>query len=148
MEQYYGKILSMKKKAEKSIDEIFKEGTLIDSALKKAVQEALIRHKHAGNYIVVWRDGKIVWLKPEEIPLANSFLVYFSLSASFGISLFFYLANSKYIYAASFFLHLLKCERRHIIPQWQNYEAVMMVVYFAYSFLLSGEIKNHILFPY
>ena len=57
----------MKKKSEKSIDEIFKEGSLIDKALKKAVQEALVRHKQAGNPIVVWRDGKIVWLKPEEI---------------------------------------------------------------------------------
>ena len=35
--------------------------------LKKAVQEALVRHKQAGNPIVVWRDGKIVWIKPEEI---------------------------------------------------------------------------------
>jgi len=59
----------MKKKSEKSIDEIFKEGSPIDKALKKAVQEALVRHKHAGNPIVVWRDGKIVWLKPEEIPV-------------------------------------------------------------------------------
>jgi len=59
----------MKKKYEKSIDEIFKEGSLIDKALKKAVQEALVRHKQAGNPIVVWRDGKIIWLKPEEIPV-------------------------------------------------------------------------------
>ncbi len=57
----------MKKKSEKSIDEIFKEGTLIDKALKKAVQEALMLHKQAGNPIVVWRDGKIVWIKPDEI---------------------------------------------------------------------------------
>ena len=59
----------MKKKSEKSIDEIFKEGSLIDNALKKAIQETLLRHKQAGNPIVVWRDGKIVWLKPEEIPV-------------------------------------------------------------------------------
>lgn len=59
----------MKKESEKSIDEIFKEGSLIDKALRKAVQEALARHKQAGNPIVVWRDGKIVWLKPEEIPV-------------------------------------------------------------------------------
>lgn len=59
----------MKKKSEKTIDEIFKEGSLIDKALKKAVQEALVRHKQAGNPIVVWRDGKIIWLKPEEIPV-------------------------------------------------------------------------------
>ncbi len=59
----------MKKKSGKTIDEIFKEGSPIDKALKKAVQQALVRHKQAGNPIVVWRDGKIVWLKPEEIPV-------------------------------------------------------------------------------
>lgn len=59
----------MKKKSERTIDEIFKDGAPIDKALKKAVQEALVRHKQAGNPIVVWRDGKIVWLKPEEIPV-------------------------------------------------------------------------------
>ncbi len=59
----------MKKKAEKTIDAIFKEGAPIDKALKKAVQEALVRHKQAGNPIVVWRDGKIIWLKPEDIPV-------------------------------------------------------------------------------
>lgn len=59
----------MKKKSEKSIDEIFRDGSLIDKALKKAVQESLALHKQTGNPIVVWRDGKIVWLKPDEIPV-------------------------------------------------------------------------------
>lgn len=57
----------MKKTPEKSINEIFSEGTLIDKALKQAVREAILQHKRAGNPIVVWRDGKMVWLKPEEI---------------------------------------------------------------------------------
>lgn len=55
----------------KSIDEIFAEGTLIDRALQQGVQDALLRHKQLGNPIVVWRDGKIVWLKPEEIPVSK-----------------------------------------------------------------------------
>jgi len=59
----------MKEKSKKTIDEIFKEGTLIDRALKQAVKDALLQHKRAGNPIVVWRDGKIVWIKPEEIPV-------------------------------------------------------------------------------
>ncbi len=59
----------MDEKAEKTIDEIFQEGTAIDAALKQGVREALIRHKQAGNPIVAWRDGKIVWIKPEEILL-------------------------------------------------------------------------------
>ena len=57
----------MKEIPEKSIGEIFTEGTLIDKALKQAVREAILQHKRAGNPIVVWRNGKMVWLKPEEI---------------------------------------------------------------------------------
>ncbi len=37
----------MKKKSEKSIDEIFKEGTPIDKALKKAVQHRFSHHSKA-----------------------------------------------------------------------------------------------------
>lgn len=37
-------------------------------ALRQAVREALLRHKQAGIPIVVWRDGKVVWIQPEDIP--------------------------------------------------------------------------------
>lgn len=59
----------MEEKNKKEIDDIFREGTLIDKALMEGVREALIRHKQAGNPIVVWRDEKVVWLTPEEIPV-------------------------------------------------------------------------------
>ena len=51
----------------KDIDRIFAEGKEIDEAVKKAVRDAVRRHKQAGNPVVTWRDGKIVILKPEEI---------------------------------------------------------------------------------
>ncbi len=57
----------MREAREKNIDQIFAEGTLIDRALKQAVHEALLQHKRAGNPIAAWRDGKTVWLKPEDI---------------------------------------------------------------------------------
>jgi len=57
----------MADKAEKTIDEIFRDGASIDKALKQAVRKTLVRHKQSGNPVVVWRDGKAVWLKPEEI---------------------------------------------------------------------------------
>ncbi len=57
----------MKETNEKDIDQIFAEGTLIDKALKQAVQEAILQHKKAGNPIAVWREGEIAWIKPEEI---------------------------------------------------------------------------------
>ena len=37
-------------------------------ALQQAVQEALQRHKRDGNPVAVWRDGRVVWIPPEEIP--------------------------------------------------------------------------------
>lgn len=39
----------------------------IYQAACRAVEEALARHKARGESIVIWRDGKIVELKPEEI---------------------------------------------------------------------------------
>ncbi len=37
-------------------------------ALRQAVQEALWQHKLAGNPVAVWRDGRVVWIQPDDIP--------------------------------------------------------------------------------
>lgn len=50
------------------LDEILADPYKIEAALRGAVQEALRMHKRAGNPIAIWRDGKVVWLEPEEIP--------------------------------------------------------------------------------
>ena len=42
--------------------------TVVEEALAKAVRDALRLHKRAGNPIPEWRDGKVRWLDPEEIP--------------------------------------------------------------------------------
>lgn len=41
--------------------------TKAEMALKEAVAEALAEHKLRGHPIVVWRDGKVVTIPPEEI---------------------------------------------------------------------------------
>ena len=56
----------------KSIDELFDEGAAIDEALKKAVRDALLKHKKLGNPIVVWDGSKVVWIPPEEIDLDDA----------------------------------------------------------------------------
>jgi hypothetical protein len=38
----------------------------VDRGAKKGVALALEEHYRMGRSIVVWRDGKVVWLKPEE----------------------------------------------------------------------------------
>lgn len=51
------------------IARIFAEGTPIDEAVRAGVRRALLRHKKLGNPIATWRDGKVVWIPPEEIPV-------------------------------------------------------------------------------
>jgi len=51
----------------KTIDELFRDGKEIDTALRNAVQQALLQHKKAGNPVAERRDGKVVLIKPEDI---------------------------------------------------------------------------------
>jgi hypothetical protein len=58
----------MKAEAHKDVHRIFvEEGNLIDEALKQGVREAMIRHKKDGLPVVIYRDGKTVWVKPEDL---------------------------------------------------------------------------------
>ena len=51
------------------IGALFREGVPIDRALGRAVREALRLHKKLGNPIAVWKDGQVVWIPPERIPV-------------------------------------------------------------------------------
>jgi hypothetical protein len=50
--------------------ELFPEGALMDEAMKAAVRDAVRLHKEKGLPLVVWRDGKTVWITPEEAEAA------------------------------------------------------------------------------
>jgi len=41
----------------------------IERALRAAVRDALLRHKRDGDPVAVWREGRVVWLQPDEIPV-------------------------------------------------------------------------------
>jgi hypothetical protein len=56
-------------KAERSISELFDDDSVVDEALAAAARDVLRRHKLLGRPIVGTRDGKIVWIPPEEIRL-------------------------------------------------------------------------------
>lgn len=58
-----------KEKYMDKVEEAFSDPEIITQALAQGVREALLKHKQAGNPIVIWKDGKAVWLKPEEIPV-------------------------------------------------------------------------------
>ena len=58
----------MKAEAQKDVNSIFVEdGHLIDEALKQGVRDAMLRHKEAGLPVVIYRDGKAVWVMPQEL---------------------------------------------------------------------------------
>ncbi len=59
----------MEPEATKDIAKIFEEGAPIDEALAKAVRDAVRMHKLLGNPVAEWRDGKVVWVQPEDVQL-------------------------------------------------------------------------------
>jgi hypothetical protein len=60
----------MKTEAQKDVHRIFvEEGELIDKALQQGVRDAVLRHKRDGLPMVIYRDGKAVWIKPEDLSL-------------------------------------------------------------------------------
>lgn len=36
--------------------------------IRLAGREAVQAHKRAGQPVAIWRDGRVVWLQPDEIP--------------------------------------------------------------------------------
>lgn len=44
-------------------------GKAIEGVLRRAVRQALIGHKRARNPVAAWKDGKVVLIPPEEIPV-------------------------------------------------------------------------------
>ena len=60
----------MKTEARKDVHRIFvEERELIDKALQHGVRDAVLRHKRDALPMVIYRDGKTVWIKPEDLSL-------------------------------------------------------------------------------
>jgi len=51
----------------RDIERLFLEGTEIDAALQASACEARLRHKQLGLPVVVWHEGRAVWVPPESI---------------------------------------------------------------------------------
>ncbi len=48
------------------------QGDPVASALRRAVRAALLEHKRAGNPVASWKDGRVVIIPAEEIPVEES----------------------------------------------------------------------------
>jgi hypothetical protein len=42
---------------------------MIDAAVRRGIRAALREHKRRGESIVVWKDGRVVTLTADEIPI-------------------------------------------------------------------------------
>lgn len=60
------------RKNKKDIAKIFSEGTLIDEALRAGRREALELHRRLGLPVVVYKDGKTLWVMPDELDKLES----------------------------------------------------------------------------
>lgn len=56
---------------ERDFDKLFNDREGMERALAKAVRQALLQHKRAGNPVATWRDGKVAWIPPEEIEIPD-----------------------------------------------------------------------------
>jgi hypothetical protein len=58
----------MKTDVKKDVNRILRENRrVIDEALEQGVREAMLRHKKDGLPVVIEREGKIEWVKPEDL---------------------------------------------------------------------------------
>ncbi len=55
------------RKSRRTVYDILADEKAISRALGEAVRHAMLFHKQIGNPVCVWRNGRIVWVKPEEV---------------------------------------------------------------------------------
>lgn len=58
-------------KRKPDIAALFRDGRVIDAAIRRAARAALLDHKRTGDPIVVWQDGRVVTLRAEDIPVGD-----------------------------------------------------------------------------
>jgi len=57
----------MRSRSHDAIAKRFNTDEQVDQLIREAVREAIARHFSAGERVVVWRDGKAVWVGKEEL---------------------------------------------------------------------------------
>jgi hypothetical protein len=59
----------MKRSSDKDIGTLFRDGTAVDRAVGLAAEDAVRLHRRHGVPLVSWRDGRVVYVDPWEVPL-------------------------------------------------------------------------------
>jgi hypothetical protein len=61
----------MKTNGKFSVSDRMRDSEGMIKAMEEAIHETVREHKLLGFPIVVWQDGKVVWIPPEEIELSE-----------------------------------------------------------------------------
>ena len=58
-------------KNDDSISIILNDSARVTTIIQEGIKTALLKHKQAGNPVCEWRDNKVVWISPENIPVGT-----------------------------------------------------------------------------
>ncbi|OGT57955.1 MAG: hypothetical protein A3F43_03070 [Gammaproteobacteria bacterium RIFCSPHIGHO2_12_FULL_42_10] len=58
-------------KNDDSISIILNDSAKVTMIIQEGIKTALLKHKQAGNPVCEWRDNKVVWISPENIPVGT-----------------------------------------------------------------------------
>lgn len=50
---------------------ILNDSAKVTMIIQEGIKTALLKHKQAGNPVCEWRDNKVVWISPENIPVGT-----------------------------------------------------------------------------
>jgi hypothetical protein len=56
----------------RDIGTLFKDGAVIDAALASAAEAAVREARMLGRPLVVWQDGRVVELPPDQVPIGDT----------------------------------------------------------------------------
>lgn len=59
------------RKNEDQISKIMNDPERVRLIIQSAINDALLKHKQAGNPVCELRNGKVVWVKPQDIRINN-----------------------------------------------------------------------------
>jgi hypothetical protein len=58
-------------KNDDSISIILNDSAMVTMIIQEGIKTALLKHKQVGNPVCEWRDNKVVWISPENIPIGT-----------------------------------------------------------------------------
>jgi hypothetical protein len=50
-----------------NITKILNDPEKVTKIIQSGINDALLKHKQAGNQVCEWRDNKVIWIPPEKI---------------------------------------------------------------------------------